>query len=250
MIKLQHLTSSARQLIEERVIEALNRWQAEWCFKQHPLTVAVLTGQQPDKDAYYYSDKADVIAVQAAKINWRDVIFANHATDVPTDAIYDSILTAAKSELYSVAHAAFKCSPQLATLSPTQKAQHLGVIPDSIHQLGTDTVLLEIMIGKQEIRIFFPFSLAGNITAETSIKSRLVSLTPRDIKKSVSMNVSISLGQHLLSDINALEPGDILMSTTPLNSLFAVQLGDKKIADANLGRKGTKKAILLVKPGK
>src|SRR5690606_17540975 len=139
---------------------------------------------------------------------------------------------------------------QLTTFSSIQKPENFNAIPDSIHQLSAGIAMLEIAFDNQEIRFFLPFSQAGNIATETTPTLKLSSITPRDIKKTVSANVSLSLGQHMLSDINALEPGDILVSTTPLNMLFTVQLGNKKIADANLGSKETKKAILLVTPGK
>lgn len=252
MIKLKHFTNHAKDVLCKRVVQAVERWQKDWCFEAGGITTTVSPISSKQQGLHYFidQDNADFfLSVQQEPSRWDALIFGAYSADAPEDNIRASLVAAAQNAFFSSVTGAITGQSRPATLRQVFEPIETREIV-SIHCLGAQLLNLQITVNDETFQLHFPFSFVNGIEAkQETLKVPLQKLAARDIDQALVAKVNLKFGDHSLSDINNLDVGDILLSTTPMHTLFSVSINGTSIAEAHLGRDGDKKAIKLVKPG-
>ena len=227
-------------------MSAIDKWQADWCFKRYSVSIEFSSQQRSQVELDFFCSNKDIFAVQNTPTNWKLLLFNSYTNQVPDDQFVAAIVEAAKLELFNAVYVAITNKPS--KLEPISKQESFFSPFQSIHKIDSGLIRIDIKFEVQSICLYLPAAIFCDTVLGCRKKSaqKLEKISVKELTASISANVNLSLGSHLLSDVNSLEVGDILVSNVSIQTLFNVSIGEKKIAEAHLGQKGVKKATLLV----
>lgn len=246
VITIQHLSSKAIELLTLRINSRVVQWLSEWSFSDQKPVIDILALSELDADFQLLSNGEHIIAVSKNYIDWKHLIFSKHSIGVPNDDIFLLVLEAAKRNFFGAIFAAVNDTDSPIDFKPVSKGNITQTPIDSVHDLGPKFISIHIRLDKESIFIVIPFSGCRSLGQPKGSSKKLKSLSIRDINTSISAQVELKFGSHLLSDINSLEVGDVLSTQTLLKESFDLCIGQSKIAKVSLGKTGKHKAVSII----
>jgi hypothetical protein len=252
-VKLRHLTSSVQQSLQDLLVETVQIWQRDWCMSPQPAHVTVSSCGSPDESYVYLFDGQDsgnFLAVDEVLLDRKRLLFGDHAQHAPDDRVCEALLVEAVDQLYSAVYRCVTGAEGDVQLRAVSRGDRCPEPPVSVHYIGDVFLSLDVRIGTQTVLVVVPFHAVECEPSPTASPApKPTKIKPNDLRISIEAEIRIGFGRHSVADIAGLDVGDVLLSATPIDQLFAISVDNTFIANARLGRSGQKKAVTLVKPG-
>lgn len=239
------LGNSAVEKMRAAVDLTLNTWKEQWCSEQVAPEFSLREVNADDSElrdddwlAYEAGNHRLYLKFTESRLyNFADVL-AGNSLSAKNHAIIELVSKRALAALASQIQSTIFGTPN-STLSPTPNAP-----PPTLFRHGSGTVLFTL--------IFPGLKLIGLLQAPAS-SPRLKNSTTRLAHRkdclgaqNVSMHAALALGKLTLKELQALQVGDVLKTTTPLSATFSLELKNHgTISECSLGRIDDKRCIRL-----